>query len=71
MASIGNHESLNIKLTAIADETSSATSPGTGADATTWTGAQCTAAYNDIVSIVAKLNEIILALEKAGILTPN
>lgn len=52
-----------------------ATSPGTGADATTWTGAQCTAAYNDLVAIKtaidannAAIDSILVALETAGIL---
>lgn len=35
-----------------------ATTPGTGADASTWTGAQCTAAYNDIIA----LNKLVVSL---------
>lgn len=40
------------------DLTVTATSPGTGADATTWTGAQCTAAYNDIVDLTEAAREL-------------
>ena len=46
---------LNFQLAHIADPAAAAattaTTPGTGADATTWTGAQCTAAYNDLVAL--------------------
>ena len=41
-----------------------ATSPGTGADGTTWTGAQCTAAYNDLVAHRAAIAAILVALKQ-------
>lgn len=44
------------------------TSPGSGADATTFNGAECTKAYNDIVAIVALLNEIRQCLIDVGII---
>lgn len=49
-------------LTVTAPAAVTATSPGTGADATTWTGAQCTAAYNDIVELRGKVNTIVTDL---------
>jgi len=52
----------------ITDVSTTATSPGTGADATTWTGAQCTAAYNDIAALNAKFNLLINLLEVQGII---
>lgn len=48
--------------------TTTASSPGTGADATTWTGAQCTAAYDDIVALAALLNEIRQCLIDIGVI---
>lgn len=61
----------DITASHVADMTVTATSPGTGADATTWTGAQCTAAYNDIVSLTAKVNSLITALENIGVLAKS
>ena len=52
----------------VADAAVTASTPGTGADGTTWTGAQCTAAFNDITALTAKVNAILLALETAGLL---
>ena len=52
----------------ITDVSTTATSPGTGADATTWTGAQCTAAYNDIAALNIKFNLLINLLEVQGII---
>lgn len=43
------------------------TTPGTGADASTWTGAQCTAAYNDIVALSQLIAALIDDLQKQGI----
>lgn len=48
--------------------TQTSTTPGTGADASTWTGAQCTAAYNDIAAIIVLLHEIRTALVNNGII---
>lgn len=52
-----------------------ATTPGTGADATTWTGAQCTAAYNDLIAhknnldaLNATQDLLLAAMEKSGLL---
>jgi hypothetical protein len=59
---------IDITAANIADMTVTATTPGTGADASTWTGAQCTAAYNDIVALTAKVNSLITALENIGVL---
>ena len=51
---------LNFQLATIADTAAAsaitATSPGTGADATTWTGAQCTAAKTDLDNIKTNLD---------------
>ncbi len=54
--------------THITDPSVTATTPGTGADATTWTGAQCTAAFNDITSLTAKVVAINALLEKSGLM---
>lgn len=74
-------ESLNVKefglLNKCAGQTASAeqavvtqtsTTPGTGADASTWTGAQCTAAYNDIVAILKLLHQIRTTLVDNGMM---
>ena len=68
MASIINYQDLGIKLAHQADVTKTVTTPGTGADASTWTGAQCTAAYNDIAALITRLNAVIAALENIGVL---
>ena len=68
MASIINYPDLGIKLAHQADVTLTASQPGTGADASTWTGAQCTAAYNDIAALITRLNAVIAALENIGVL---
>ncbi len=54
---------LNFQLAHLVDYTVTATTPGTGADATTWTGAQCTAAYNDIVGLQAEVTLLHARLE--------
>lgn len=71
MASIGNHTDLGIKLSHQADCSLTASTPGTGADASTWTGAQCTAAYNDISALVTRVNALLAALEQSGILSTS
>ena len=68
MASIINYPDLGIKLAHQADVTLSATTPGTGADASTWTGAQCTAAYNDIAALITRVNALLVSLENIGVL---
>ena len=54
---------LNFGLAHQADYVVTATTPGTGADATTWSGAQCTAAYTDIVGLQAEITAIHARLE--------
>ena len=71
MASIGNHQDLGIKLAHQDDVTLTATTPGTGADASTWTGAQCTAAYNDLSALITRVNALLVALERSGILSTS
>jgi hypothetical protein len=68
MASIINYPDLGIKLAHQENVTLTATTPGTGADATTWTGAQCTAAYNDIAALITRVNALIVSLENIGVL---
>ncbi len=69
---------LNFQLATIADPAAcaatTATTPGTGADGTTWTGAQCTAAYNDLVAVKSAIDannsaidDILARLEALGI----
>ena len=68
MASIINYPDLGIKLAHQADVTLTTTSPGTGADASTWTGAQCTKAYTDIAALIVRVNALIVSLENIGVL---
>lgn len=56
----GTHDdTLADGLTVTAPAAITATTPGTGADATTWTGAQCTAAYNDLVALQGKIATLV------------
>lgn len=64
MAKFARDEPISVH---IADATLTASTPGTGADGTTWTGAQCTAAYTDIAALITKLNAILVILESAGL----
>jgi len=48
--------------------TVTATTPGTGADASTWTGAQCTAAHVDITALAALVNEVRQCLIDLGLI---
>ena len=70
MASIGNHQDLGIKLTAIADATFAGTDTLTDAD--TDLGATTQAELEGVLQNLGDTcNAIISALEQCGILTPN
>jgi len=70
MASIGNHEDLQIKLAAISDATFSGSDTLTDGDGDL--GATTQAELEGVLQNLGDTcNAIILALEQCGILTPN
>jgi hypothetical protein len=70
MASIGNHQDLGIKLTAIPDATIAGSSTLTDSDASL--GATSQAELEGVLTNLGDtINLVIAALEEAGILTPN